>query len=208
MNEEAVGPSCSSVSPSASVPPAPVWPLRVEQFHQMLRAGILTENDPVELLEGWLVAKMGKNPAHRAATRLVRAALERVVPAGWYVDSQEPITTQDSEPEPDVSVIRGDTRMYLDRHPGPEDVGVVVEVAEASIERDRNFKMRLYARAGISIYWLLSLVDNRLEVYTGPTGPGPAPNYRVRAEHGREDMVPVILDGREIARIPVKDLLP
>jgi hypothetical protein len=61
----------------------------------MIRAGILIDDDPVELLEGWLVCKMPKNPSYRVATRLIRQALERLVPAAWYVDSQEPITTGD-----------------------------------------------------------------------------------------------------------------
>src|SRR5438105_9467158 len=101
-----------------AVPTEPIFRLSVDQYHAMIHAGILTDDDPVELLEGWLVAKMPKNPPHRAVTRLIRQVLERLVPAEWYVDSQEPITTDDSEPEPDVVVVRGETRHYLDRHPG------------------------------------------------------------------------------------------
>lgn len=106
--------------------------LSVDQYHELIRAGILTADDPVELLDGWLATKIPKNPAHRVATKLVREALESIVPAGWYVDSQEPITTGDSEPEPAVSVIRGTTRQYQDRHPGPREVALVVEVADAA----------------------------------------------------------------------------
>ena len=75
-----------------------IWRLSVDQYHAMIQAGILTEDDPVELLEGWLVWKMPKNPSHRITTRLAWKALDQVVPAGWYVDSQEPITLADSEP--------------------------------------------------------------------------------------------------------------
>src|SRR5437868_3175756 len=109
---------------SPAVPEIPIRRLSVAQYHQMLDAGILTEDDEVELLEGWLVEKMTKHPPHRAATRLTRVALEKIVPAGWYVDTQEPVTTEESEPEPDISVIRGETRAYLERHPGPADVGL------------------------------------------------------------------------------------
>src|SRR5262245_43226358 len=91
-----------------------VWRLSVDQYHAMIWGGILTDDDPVELLEGWLICKMSKNPRHRVATRLVRLVLEGIIPEGWYVEAQEPITTTDSEPEPDVAVIRGNTRDYLD----------------------------------------------------------------------------------------------
>src|SRR4051794_16444384 len=73
--------------------------LSVEQYHEMVRQGILGSDDRVDLLEGWLVRKMSKNPPHRMATKLLTRALEAVVPSGWYVDSQEPFTTDTSEPE-------------------------------------------------------------------------------------------------------------
>jgi hypothetical protein len=87
----------------------------------MVRTGILTSDDPVELLEGWLVWKMPKNPAHRMTTRLTEKAFTDILPSGWYVDTQEPVTLDDSEPEPDVSVVRGSTRDYADHHPGQKD---------------------------------------------------------------------------------------
>ncbi|WP_242040796.1 hypothetical protein [Coleofasciculus sp. FACHB-1120] len=75
----------------AAVPTEPVWRLSVEQYHQMIRLGILSNDDPVELLDGWLVYKTPKNPPHRATTKLTRNALEAIIPEGWYVDTQEPI---------------------------------------------------------------------------------------------------------------------
>lgn len=88
----------------AEVPTEPIHRLSVAQYRGMLEAGILKSGDPVELLEGWLVQKMTKNPPHRIATRRVRVALEALAPHGWYVDAQEPIVTADSEPEPDVAI--------------------------------------------------------------------------------------------------------
>jgi Uma2 family endonuclease len=142
--------SDASIVLPPTVPELPVRRLSVEQYHQMLRSGILHTEDRVELLEGWLVDKMTKHPPHRVATRLTRGVLEKLVPAGWYVDSQEPVTTIDSEPEPDVCVVRGAPRDYVDRHPGPRDVGMLVEVADESLLRDRGIKKRLYARAQIA----------------------------------------------------------
>ncbi len=191
-----------------AIPSVPVWRFSVAQYHEILRAGILTENDPVELLDGWLVSKMVKNPLHRAATRLVRAALEGVAPQGWYVDSQEPITLSASEPEPDVAVIRGHTRQYLDRHPGPRDVGLVVEIADASLSRDQVLKKSLYAQAGIPVYWIVNLVERCVEVYTDPSAQERDSDYRTRRDYVSSDEIPVVLETREIARVPVRDLLP
>lgn len=193
---------------SAAVPKELIWRLSVDQYHAMVRLGILTSDDPVELLEGWLIPKMPKNPLHRATTRLIREALEGVIPAGWYVDTQEPITTPDSEPEPDVVIVRGDTRHYLDRHPGPADVALVIEVADTTLQRDRELKKRLYASAGISVYWLMNLVERQLEVYTQPSGPKKQPIYAIQQIYRSNDKVPVILEGAEIARLPIQNLLP
>jgi Uma2 family endonuclease len=170
----------------------------------MRDAGILGEEDRVELLEGLLVPKMTKNPRHRLATRRVRAALERVVPPGFYVDSQEPVTTGDSEPEPDVSVVRGSDGDYADRHPGPADVALVVEVADESLSRDRGIKLRAYAAAGIAHYWILDLRGRRIEVYDTPSG-GAYANQEIHAE---EAEVALVIDDREVARLRVSEMLP
>ena len=202
-------PSVSTTSEqSVAIPTDVIWRFSVEQYHAMIHADILTEDDPVELLEGWLVTKMSKNPKHRVATRLVRQALESVISPGWYVDSQEPLTTADSEPEPDVMVVRGETRQYPDRHPGPQDVALVVEVADSSLQRDRSLKKRLYAAAGISVYWIVNLLDGQIEVYTEPSGPTDQPDYRQQQNYGSADAVPIVIEDREVGRLTVQDLLP
>jgi len=119
-----------------AVPGVSIWRLSVAQYHEMIRAGILAEDDPVELLDGCLVQKIIKNPPHCLATGLVRDALEKALPEGWHVKSQDPITLAASEPEPDVTVVRGSRRDYADRHPGPADVALVVEVADTGLQRD------------------------------------------------------------------------
>jgi len=166
--------------PRLVVPTEPVWQLSVEQYHEMIRTGILTENDPVELLDGWLVSKMPKNRAHSIATGRARTTLERVIPAGWYVDSQEPVTLPTSEPEPDVVAVRGEPQQYPDAPPGPQDVALLVEVADSTLHRDQTTKKRLYAQAGIPIYWIVNLVDQRIEVHREPSGPAEHPDYRQR----------------------------
>src|SRR2546421_1324461 len=106
--------------------PEPVFPLSVEQYHQMIDAGVLTEDDPVELIEGILVYKMPKKPRHRIAMANLRSAIEPLLPANMSLQMQEPITLADSEPEPDGAVFRGKPQDYRDRHPGPGEVFLVI----------------------------------------------------------------------------------
>src|SRR5437870_4817315 len=159
----------------------------------MARAGILDEDAPVEQLEGWLVQKMTKYPRHSVATTLARRALERLLPDGWYFASQEPITTSESEPEPDLMIVRGEPRDYLRRHPGGKDVALVVEVADSSLRQDRGTKKRIYARAGIVIYWILNLSSRVVEVYTGPVTTAKRPDYRQCQHFGSDQTVPLVV---------------
>jgi len=192
----------------AAIPNDLILRLRIEQYHAIIQAGILTDDDSVELLEGWLVFKMPKNPPHRVTTRLVRTALENILPRGWYVDSQEPITLSNSEPEPDIVVVRGDTRQYLDRHPGAEDIALIIEVSDTTLQRDRTVKKRIYARAGISIYWIVNLVEEQVEVYSQPLVEVEQPDYSQRLDFGRSAVIPIIIEGIEIGAIAVDALLP
>jgi Uma2 family endonuclease len=194
--------------PPPIVPTEPIWRFSVEQYHEMIRTGILTEDDPVELLDGFLVPKMTKSRAHTIATRRAREAIERVVPAGWYVDAQEPVTLATSEPEPDTSVVRGKPEDYPDSQPTARDVALVVEVADATLRRDRNWKKSLYADAGVPAYWLVNLSDNQIEVYTDPSGPTQQPDYHQRRDFRPSEEVPLLLEGREVGRVQVAEVLP
>ncbi|WP_448541029.1 Uma2 family endonuclease [Roseiflexus sp.] len=191
-----------------TIPGAPVWRLSLEQYHRMIQTGILTDDDPVEFLEGLLVTKMPNNPPHSLATHLTRDALARVVPAQWYVDAQEPFTTADSEPEPDVLVVRGERRQYHDRHPQAQDVALVVEVADTTLQRDRTLKKRMYARAMIPVYWIINLVERTIEWYAQPFAAEGEADYAQRQEVAEDGTIPVVLDGVEVACLPVRDLLP
>ncbi len=151
-----------------AIPSDTLWRLSVAQYHTMLQVGILEEGDRLELLEGILVAKMTKNPPHRLSTGLLQDALLAIIPANYHLNLQEPITLADSEPEPDLTIVRGQRLDYRDRHPVAADVVLVIEVADSTLERDRTSKQRIYARAGIAIYWILNLRDRQLEVYTEP----------------------------------------
>lgn len=207
----AVGTSQTSPPVSDPVVPAPVlepYRLSVDQYHQMIAQGILPENEPIELLEGCLVKQMTKKPPHVVSTGLVQDALTPLLPAGWHLSVQDPVTTEESEPEPDIKIVRGHRRDYAAHHPRPEDVALVVEVADTSLAADQGIKKRIYARAGMPYYWILNLLARRLEVYSDPTGPNPAPDYRQRRDFEADDMVAVIVSGHELGRVRVGDLLP
>src|SRR3954471_4448142 len=148
--------------------PEPVFRLTVEQYHQMIDAGVLTDDDPVELLEGVLVFKMPKKPKHRVALAKLDRAMRALLPAAMSIQLQEPITLNDGEPEPDAAVFRGLPEDHADRHPGPGEVALVVEVSDSTLTRDRGIKLRSYARAGLRIYWIVDLVGRAIEVYTDP----------------------------------------
>jgi Uma2 family endonuclease len=185
-----------------------IAPLTVEQYHAMAAVGILEECAPIELLEGYLVEKMTKHPPHAVANQLVQMALLALAPTGHYVAAQEPITLEDSEPEPDVVVVRGAVRNFIQRHPGAEEVALVVEIADASLRRDRGSKRRIYARAGIPNYWIVNLIDNCIETYSDPTGAGQQATYRRSATRYGDDELSVVIGGVEVGRLAVRDLLP
>ena len=193
---------------NAAIPTEPVVRLSVDQYHKMIRGGILSEGVPLELLDGWLVPKMMFNPPHSVATELLRDALQSALPQGWSVRTQQPLTLQSSEPEPDAAIVRGDPRTYRDRHPGPEDTALVVEVADATLERDRTTKYRLYARAGIPVYWIINLVERQVEVHSDPTGPSGRGEYRQHHVYDALGEVSPQVGESQVGPLAVADLLP
>jgi Uma2 family endonuclease len=119
----------------------------------------------------------------------------------------EAIQTADSQPEPDLAIVKGPAGRYEARHPKPSEIALLIEVADTTLLDDRNLKGRLYARARLPVYWIINLVERKVEVYTQPRG-GKAPAYRERRDYGREESVPLILVGHPMGLIPVRDLLP
>lgn len=186
----------------------PLFPLTVDQYHELIRSGKLTDADPVELLEGILVFKMPKNAPHATSNALVRREIEPKLPAGWHYRSQEPITLTDGEPEPDGAVVRGRIEDYAMRHPAGEDVALVIEVADSSLDRDRGIKLRSYARAGIAQYWIINLIDRQIETYTEPDPVAARPTYLRQSVFSVTAMVPLTLAGSEVAAVNPALLFP
>jgi hypothetical protein len=171
----------------------------------MVSAGILTENDPVELIHGVLVAKMPRNSLHIVSVRKTAAALARIIPAEWFVAKEDVLRIgQYSKPELDVMVARRELEYDTSRDPAPADCALVVEVAESSLPADRSEKGFLYATSGIAVYWIVNLIDLHLEVYSDPGPEG----YRKRQDLGPDEFVGVAIAGGEVGKLRVADLLP
>jgi Uma2 family endonuclease len=188
------------------IPPYPVYRFTVDQYHKMIDAGILTANDKVELLEGWIVPKMSRKPSPDTTLWLAQTTLLPLLPKGWILRIQSAITTADSEPEPDLAVAKGPGLRYYSAHPTPEDLELVIEVADTSVADDREHSGRIYARAKIPEYWILNIPEAQVEVYTSPKG-GKVPAYRNREDYARPKSVPFRVAGDEVARVPVSDLI-
>jgi Uma2 family endonuclease len=183
----------------------PVRRFSVDEYHRMIEAGILTENDRVELVDGWIVEMSPIGPPHTTCVSLIFAALQEILPAGWSVRTQSPITLMMGEPEPDVTVMRGGLRDYSDHHPTGGDVSLVVEVADTSLEFDRGQKKRLYAAAGIAEYWILNLIERKLELFRVPAATG---DYREHQVFGSDATIDVVIAGTIVGQFVVADLLP
>jgi Uma2 family endonuclease len=181
----------------------------VARYQKMIETGILTPDDKVELLENYVVLKMPRNPLHDGTIDLLNAAIPiRIASHGWMLRIQQTVVLSDSQPEPDFAVVRGTPRSFLSRHPLATDVGLLIEVADSSLLRDQRDKARIYARNGILAYWIVNLVDRRIEVYTDPSGPTAVPAYNSAQTYQLGDAVPLNLDGHTVATIPVADMLP
>lgn len=183
-------------------------PITVDLYERIVEAGLL-KGLPVFLWEGQLVRKMTKGLPHSNALTALYILVSGVVPDGWHVRQEQPIALgEDSLPEPDLAVVRGGPWDYRDRRPTAGDLALIAEVSDSSLAEDRGEVLRSYAAASIPVYWIVNLPHRRFEAYTDPTGPDPTPMYRAARFYGPGDEVTVVLDGREVGRVAVRDILP
>lgn len=148
-----------------------IRPLTIDEYHRMIEAGIIHEGERVELLAGQIFNMAAKGTRHTVATRNLFKQLLNLIGDRADVQSQDPITLpNNTEPEPDLVIARLREDNYINSHPTPAEIILVIEVADSTLNLDRNTKAPLYAAAGISEYWIVNLVDNRLEIYRQPQG--------------------------------------
>lgn len=147
--------------------PLCTWRMPRAVYDRMIESGILGEDDPIELLAGRLIVAEPKHSPHETAVHAAADALRAAFARGWHVRIGAPIVLGDfSEPEPDVSVVRGSIRDYRDAH--PTGAALIVEVAQTSLRLDRRIKASIYAAGGIAEYWIVNIVAGVLEVHREP----------------------------------------
>jgi hypothetical protein len=143
----------------------------VEDYHRMAEAGILGEDDRVELIEGEIVEMPPIGSPHGGTVKALIHLFSRAVGDLALVAAQDPVRLSDiSEPQPDLMLLRPRPDFYRDSHPTPADVLLLVEVADTSVEFDRSVKLPLYARVSIPESWLVDLERGVLEVHRSPAG--------------------------------------
>jgi Uma2 family endonuclease len=202
-------PPVSTGMPSTP-PPRSLYRMSLAKYEAMIRSGIFTNRDRLVLIEGYLVEKMTQYPPHTISQELCRSDLARVIPSGWHVRGEKPlrIPSRVSMPEPDVVVARGEIRDYLAGDPEPDDVALVVEVSDSSLDDDRNMMTRVYGGGGVTRYWIVNLVDRQVEVYSSPSGSREQVGFRHCEVYRIGQEVPVLIDGIEVGRISVAAILP
>lgn len=141
----------------------------VAEYYRMAEAGILTEGDRVELIEGEIIEMSPIGSHHAACVNRLNSLFSSQIAQGAIVSIQNPIRLDEyNEPEPDVALLKRRDDFYSERHPTPVDVLLVVEVADTSTAYDRGLKVPLYARADISEVWLVDLTKDVIEIYAQP----------------------------------------
>jgi hypothetical protein len=204
----------ATVDPSQADAGASTWmPYRMtaEEYFRAVDADVFLHERRIELWEGWIQEKKAKQLVQAVVQAVLCHALFRVVPRGWSPWLEAQIHINDfTAPLPELAIIRGDLDDYCrrDSFPNPNDIGLVVELAETSVRKHLNETLRVYAQAGLPCYWVVNFVAGRVEVYSQPRVESEVAMYSVIEMFDRDKDVPLVLDDQEVARIPVCDLLP
>jgi Uma2 family endonuclease len=177
------------------------------EYERLTEAGVLRDDEPVELIGGQLIVAEPKGSRHAVAVEVVADRLRVAFGAGWAVRGQNSFALDDeSEPEPDVAVVRGAHRDYRDGH--PTEAVLIVEVAESSLVFDRAHKGSVYARARVPEYWIVNLVDDVLETHREPV-PDPSADFGWRYERASMLRAGTVTPlARPDITIAIADLLP
>ncbi len=139
----------------------------VEDYHQMINAGILCDRK-VELLVGEIVEMSPESPIHYYTAKQGTKYLETLLTGKADIRFNGPITLSESEPEPDIAIVRLPESTYQDHHPYAEDIFWIIEVAKSSLKKDLELKLSIYAQARIKEYWVLDLSQKQLIVFRNP----------------------------------------
>lgn len=177
------------------------WTL--DRYHQAIKNGTFGPDDKLELLHGKLIKKMSINPPHASCLKKISKYFYRRFLDQYELMAENPVTLVNaSEPEPDFSIVTLKEDNYKDAHPQAQDVFLLVEVADKSLQRDRTHKARIYAESNIPEYWIINLPEERIEVHLVPdveTGVYQSVNQYKRFSSFNSPLV---------GEVKVEDLLP
>jgi Uma2 family endonuclease len=173
------------------------------EYERMAEFGVIGEDEAVELIEGRIVQMAAKNHRHVIATNRVNAFFSSRLADRVIVSVQNPILLNDfSEPEPDIALVKPPDDRYIENHPGPKDILLLLEIADSSLSYDRQVKCPLFARSGIIQFCLLNLQTRELEDYRDPGPEG----YRSKRTYGEDEIFSLVAFPK--LSIRVKNLLP
>ncbi len=141
----------------------------VEDYYRMAETGVLRPGKRMELLDGKIIDMSPIGPFHGGLVKRLSRLFNLKAQGRWMVSTQDPVRLDDhSEPEPDVMLLQPSADDYTSRHPQPQDVFLLIEVADSTLEYDREIKLPAYGRAGVAEVWIVNLLDATIEVYREP----------------------------------------
>jgi Uma2 family endonuclease len=141
----------------------------VKDYYRMAETGVLRPDARVELLDGEIIDMAPIGPFHGSVVNRLTRLFVLLSKNRWLLSSQNPLRlNDDSEPEPDVMLLKPSADDYASRHPQPEDVYLLVEVSDSSLAIDVEKKLPLYGRAGVAEVWIVNLEDGVIEIYREP----------------------------------------
>jgi Uma2 family endonuclease len=175
----------------------------VDEYHRMIKTEILTNEDKVELLEGQILAMSPQEPPHASTVRRASKYFDRLLLGRADIRVQLPVTLSlNSEPEPDIAVVRIDPRDYFNAHPTPDDIFLLVEVADTTVSKDLKVKAPVYGKANIPEYWVLDVNTRQVYVFREPNATGYA--QKLTFVESQTLRLSVVGD----VEVAVKDLFP
>lgn len=143
--------------------------MTIAKYYKMAETGILDTDKRYELMDGFIYETQPTSPKHATRLKKLERRLEACLGENAIVFTQHPLQlTDESEPQPDILVVKPPIDQYEERHPRPEDVLLVIEIANTTLQSDRSLKLALYAKAGIPEYWIVNLVKSQLEIHRNP----------------------------------------
>jgi len=160
--------------------------INVDEYHRMAEVGILTEADKVELIHGQILKKSPVGSKQAAIVDRINKLLNQHFIDNAIVRIQNPVRINDiNEPEPDIAVLKYREDYYIEKHPKPQDIFLVIEVSDTTLTYDKEIKLPLYATAGIPEFWLINIEKSEIEVHRSPA----TDNYTTITIHRAGDSI-------------------